>query len=57
MTATIWKTLAALCAVAFLSNCAPLIGAAAVVGADEVAEQDGDQGLFCGGGAGFAPPY
>lgn len=46
MTTTLWKTLAALCAVAFLANCAPLIGAAAVVGADEVAEQDGDGGLF-----------
>lgn len=46
MTATIWKTLAALCAVAFLSNCAPLIGAGAVIGADAVAEQNGDGGLF-----------
>lgn len=46
MTPTIWKTLAALCAVVFLSNCAPLIGAGAVIGADAVAEQDGDQGLF-----------
>lgn len=46
MTATIWKTLAALCAVALLSNCAPLIGAGAVIGADQVAEQDGDGGLF-----------
>lgn len=46
MTPTLWKTLAALCVLALLSNCGPLIGAGAVIGADQVAEQDGDQGLF-----------
>ena len=46
MTPTIRKTLAALCAVALLYNYAPLIGAGAVIGADKVAEQDGDGGLF-----------
>ena len=41
-----WKVTAALALIATLSNCAPLVGAAAVVGADKVAEQDGDAGLF-----------
>lgn len=43
---SIWTVLAALCTLTLLSNCAPLVGAAAVVGADEIAEQDGDGGLF-----------
>jgi hypothetical protein len=42
----IWKAAVALALLTILSNCAPLVGAAAVVGADEVAEQDGDAGLF-----------
>lgn len=46
MTPIIWKIAAALVSLTLLSNCAPLVGAAAVVGADEIAEQDGDAGLF-----------
>lgn len=46
MTHTIWKTLAALVTLTMLANCGPLIGGAAVVAADEAAEQDGDGGLF-----------
>lgn len=46
MAATFWKTLGALCADALLANCAPLIGAGVMIGADKVAEQDGDRGLF-----------
>lgn len=42
MTHTIRKTLAALLALTLLANCAPLVGAAAVVGADAVAEDRGD---------------
>ena len=46
MTSMLWKIAAALVSLTLLSNCAPLVGAAAVVGADQVAEQDGDAGLF-----------
>lgn len=42
----VWKAAVALALLTTLSNCAPLVGAAAVVGADAVAEQDGDKGLF-----------
>ncbi len=46
MTSIFWKIAAAMVSLTLLSNCAPLVGAAAVVGADEIAEQDGDGGLF-----------
>lgn len=42
----VWKILAAMAVVASVSSCGPLIGGAAVVAADEAAEQDGDGGLF-----------
>lgn len=45
MTMLLKITTALLC-LTLLSNCAPLVGAAAVVGADKAAEQDGDAGLF-----------
>jgi len=46
MTGLFWKLAAAMVSLTLLSNCAPLVGAAVAVGADEVAEQDGDGGLF-----------
>ncbi len=46
MTSMLWKIAAALVSLTLLSNCAPLVGAAVAVGADEAAEQDGDGGLF-----------
>ncbi|MEQ9674821.1 MAG: hypothetical protein RLO10_10195 [Roseovarius indicus] len=47
MTRKVWCVLARTCTLPVLSACAPLIGAGAVVAADEIAEQENnDEGLF-----------
>ena len=50
MTSKLWIALGLIAGIAGLSACAPVViagaGAAAVVVADEVAEKDGDEGLF-----------
>lgn len=47
MTRKFWTVLALTCTLPVLTSCAPLIGAGAVVAADEIAEQENnDEGLF-----------
>lgn len=46
MKMTVWKILAALVTMSALASCGAVVGGAAVVAADEAAEQDGDGGLF-----------
>lgn len=46
MTTKLWLVLTLLLSATALSACGPAIGAAGVIAADEVAEDDGDDGLF-----------
>ncbi|MGG7644184.1 hypothetical protein ACQ5SP_05170 [Rhodovulum sp. YNF3179] len=46
MRKTIWIVLSLAIGGVGLTGCAPLIGAGAIVAADELAERDGDDGLF-----------
>lgn len=47
MTRKLWTAIALACTLPLLTNCAPLIGAGAVVAADKIAEEENnDEGLF-----------
>lgn len=46
MTTKFWLILALLLSTPVLTACGPLLGAGAVVAADEASEDNGDDGLF-----------
>lgn len=46
MTKKFWIILTFIAGSVALSGCGPAIGAGAVIAADKVAEEDGDEGLF-----------